>query len=612
MAYVVKPIRTFDKGIIDVVGDEKIPQSASSSSRNFLDLGDKIELVRGQLLLGDRGGAGLVSGLGTVRDVEENEYLYRKVDTNLQYYDEASDTWTTVKSDLTADEDLSFMPYRTPAGSFLWLNGQTDGPLRINAANPASVRDFYDTLKNYHGLSAIQDGRMFLWKNLGSETTLYLSYIDDDYPYTAITGESFGTGTGSQTAFSGTVAHPLVVGRSLSVVCSSPSVTLTDNGNGLITGTGGSGTINYTTGAWSITYDTAPAGAATLVAAYDYEKPATHGVADFTYSVTRIAGQGDFFPQADGSDPIQSVLPYDGKFYVFHENSIWLLDLTDDDTGATNKVYRERTGIPNWRAAVSTGEGIYYVDEGDDDKKVVRLLSYDQLSTKVIPTDKSGAVDLSSYDFSDAACVEYGDYLIWACKEGDADHNNLLLLYNKKWNLWNKMDGLYRCFSVYGGALYGGSSVDENVYRIFSGFDDDDAVIAGVWESRDWDLDVEELKKSKKLVVEGEMADSQELIVETSFDEQDWVEQGTISGTSDFIQGSSGTTYGASLYGDDTYGADDTVTAYRYMREFKLGSVKFLRAKVRFRTESYGYLSVKQFIYKDVRSKGFKLPSMFR
>lgn len=611
MAYVVKPVRVFDKGIVDLIGDEKIPQAASSNSRNFLDLGDRIELVRGQPLLGTENvDVGFVTGLGTVRDVEGNEYLYKGFLTNLARYDATDGSWDNIKTDLTTGEDISFAQYRTPAGSMLWFNTKKEGPFRINAANPDTIVNFYNAAKNYHGYIAIQDNRMFLWLNEGNETVLYLSYIDNDYPYTAVTNESVGTGDGSDTTFSGTLAHPYVVGRSLSIVCSSPSVTLTDDGNGLLTGTGGSGTINYSTGAWAVTYDVAPVLAATIIAtAYDYENPTSEGVADFTYSATRLAGQGDFQFQAQGSDEIQTVLPYDGEFYVLHERSIWLLDLTDDDTQATNKIYREGTGIPNWRAACATGDGIYYIDDSDDENKVARLLSYDNTSTKVLPTSKSANIDLNSFNFDDSACIEFGDYIVWAAKENDAESNNTLLLYNKEWDLWSKIDGLFRCFAIFNGKLYGGSSVDNNVYQIFSGFDE----IIGNWESKDWDLDEEELKKCKKFVVEGEMAESQELLVDVSFDEGDWQRLGTITGDGEYIQTGSESYYGADMYGVDGYGGDgDSVTARRYMREFKLGSTKFLRVKVRLRTEAVGYLNVKQFIYKDVRSKGYKLPSMFR
>ncbi len=613
MPYLVKPVRAFDKGIVDQIGDDKIPETATPASSNFLNLGDKIELVRGQLLLGDEDvTSGFITGLGVGIGVDGVEHMFKSHGTYLKRYDADSDAWVTVKNDLTDGADLSMAAYRTPAGSFMWINGQQDGPLRINMANPSDVYNAYASGTNYHGYITVYENRMFLWKKVGDETLLYTSWLDNDWPYTTVASESLGAGDDTTVTFTGTLAHTLIAGRLFGIAAG--AVEVVDDGTGVLASAtdDSAGTINYTTGVYSVTFETPPALATPITAAYSYEQPNTEGVSDFRYSTTRVAGEGNYFFQAQGSDELELVVAYDEKFYALHSRSIWVVDLTDDDTGATNKIYRENTGIPNWRAGLATGDGIFYIDQSDDDNKVARLLEYDNLATRVLPRSVSDSINLNGYNFDDGAMIEFGDYIIWACKEGDAESNNTVLLYNKKWELWDKIDGFFRCFVVFDGKLYGGSSVNNNVYQLFTGFDDDESYVAGSWESRDWDLGVEELKKCKKLVVEGEMSSSQELIVELSLDEQEWTELGRIAGTSEYVQTTSGTEYGSVMYGNGTYGADETVTAYRYMREFKLGSDKFLRAKIRFRTEEYGYLSVTQFIFKDVRLKGYKLPAMFR
>ena len=614
MAYLVKTVKSFDKGIVDSIGDQVIPNGANSRSINFLDVGDKLELVRGQLLMGvDLAATGRSCGVWSASDISGNEYLYRVRDTNLERYIPATNTWSIIKSDLSDDKDTSFANYRTPAGSFMFICSQYDGPLRINLANPDTVSNLYDAAKNYRGFIAIQDNRMFLWQRIGYETTLYLSWIDDDWPYTAVTNETLGTGNGTVRTFSGTLAHPYVAALTLTI--SDGVEAFTETGTGILTGAaGGTGTINYSTGAYSVTFAVAPLNAVAVRAtAYRYELPNTNGVTDFTYSATRVAGEGDYFFQAQNNDKIQNVFPYDSKFYIPHEKSIWELDLGTDDTQASNKIYRENTGIPNWRAACATGDGIYYIDDSDNDSKVARILKYDDLSTKVLPKPVSDQIDLTTLVFDDSACIEFGDFIIWACKSSSAATNNdTLLLYNRKWELWDKADGLFRSFCKYQNKLYGGSSVTGNVYELLSGYDDDQSPILGVWEANDWDLETDELKKCKKFVVEGDMAESQTLIVEVSFDEQNWIQVGTIAGNSEYVQRVSGTTYGSIMYGAETYGADIPVIAYRYMREFKLGSTKFYRVKIRFRTETFGYLNVKQYMFKDIRLKGHKVPSMFR
>lgn len=615
MAYLNKVVSVFDKGIVSEIGDEKIPYGSAADNRNWLDLGDRIELVRGQKLIGaEETGTGRVTGLATATDVDGTEYMYRVKDTDLQLYNSSTDVWDDVKTNMPDNTDVAFTKYRPPAGSFLIFSGASDsmGLWRINMANTSSVVDLYNSAKNFKGYPTIEDNRMWIWDRVGNENVIYISYIDADYPYTDVAAENWGTGDAVTKTFTGTATHALIAGRTISVT--DTVETFTDNGNGTLTGdAGGTGAINYTTGGYSVTFYAAPAGAQAITADYAYEVPATNGVFDFTYSSPRQAGEGAFFWQAQSDDKIRNVMPFDEKFYCLHDRSIWVVDLTDDDTNATNKVFRVGTGIPNFRAVVPTGDGIYYADSVDDENKAIRKLRYNDLASKIEPVSISESLDLTDMVFDDAAGIEFGDYLIFACKSSsDVSYNDTLLLYNKVWGLWDKMDGLYRCFTVHNGKLYGGSSVTDNVYQLFTGYDDDDSEIVGVWEANDADLDQEELKKCKKFTVEGEMQTSQTLVVEVNFDQVGWTTVGSVVGTSDYVDRSSTYTYGTVLYGSEDYGTGDVVTAHRYMREFKFDSIKFDRIQIRFRNTGLGYLNVREYKFKDIRLKGHKLPARFR
>jgi len=615
-AYKNKVVAAFDKGIVTEIGDEKIPYGSAADNNNWLDLGDRIELVRGQKLIGtEETGTGRVTGLTTVADIDGTEYMYRVKDTDLQIYNSTTEDWDDVKTDMPDDEDVAFTKYRPPAGSFLIFSGKSDdmGLWRINMANTTSVVDLYTVGTNYKGFPTIEDNRMWLWNIKGAENIVRLSWIDNDWPYTNVSGENWGTGAPPQVTFTGTATNPLIAGNTISITDSVE--TFTDDGNGNLTGdAGGTGTINYTTGGYSVTFNTAPTGGQAITADYDYEDPDSKGVFDFTYSSpARKAGEGNFFWQAQSDDQIQNVIPFDEKFYCLHDKSIWVIDLTSDDTNATNKVFRVGTGIPNWRAVVPTGEGIYYVDAIDDENKVIRKLRYNDLSSKFEPISISDSLDLTNYIFDDSAGIEFGDYIIFACKSSsNVSYNDTLLLYNKKWDLWDKMSGLYRCFTIYNGALYGGSSVTDNVYQIFSGFDDDDSIIEGIWTANDADLDQEELKKCKKFTIEGEMQTSQEIQVEVNFDQAGWQEVGSITGASDYVDKTSTYTYGTVMYGTEDYGTGDYVIAHRYMREFKFDSVKFDRIQIRIKNKGLGYLNVREYKFKDIRLKGHKLPARFR
>ena len=77
-------------------------------------------------------------------------------------------------------------------------------------------------------------------------------------PYAVVSGEEMtGLVNGTNKVFTHTsAAAPLLPG---SIVVAHGEIELTDNGHGVIGGTGGSGTVDYATGAISVTFDAAPA-----------------------------------------------------------------------------------------------------------------------------------------------------------------------------------------------------------------------------------------------------------------------------------------------------------------------------------------------------------------
>lgn len=118
---------------------------------------------------------------------------------------------------------------------------------------PAGIYSTIYASRYYTGLNAIDPSVEIVSVLVGTATT--------------VTSESVGTGNGTTTAFSHTAADTPVIPGSVTITAG--SVVATDNGSGLLTGTGVSGgTINYTTGAVSITYATAPANAQAITMAY--------------------------------------------------------------------------------------------------------------------------------------------------------------------------------------------------------------------------------------------------------------------------------------------------------------------------------------------------------
>src|SRR2546427_8154606 len=375
-------LKKWPYGIISSVSGEKIPEGAAADSLNWLTLGEGgIALRRGYARLGaTENGAGAITGLGIGTKLDNTQVVFRTYARKIEYYDTVTDDWIEIGSNtLPADasgEDVTFSPYKSLAGAVFYLSSPNSSIYKIMVANPGSITDLLST--SYRGKIIIKQNRLFLWDRkqgaITDKTRVHLSYIDKDEvsDYTAVTGEALGS-SGSL-AYTGTLAFK---GGGSKRTCFAVSITDTsetfyDDGNGVLVGSaGGTGTINYTTGAYSVTFAVAAVGAVT--ATYYWEDSTSTGLADFTYSSpTRIAGQGVFFIQNEGG-ALQAVLTYNDVEYCFHEDMTWALTLTRDDTDATNLLFRRKVGIPNHRAAVATGRGIYYMDDIDQNDPQLRL-----------------------------------------------------------------------------------------------------------------------------------------------------------------------------------------------------------------------------------------------
>ena len=620
MAIRNKATTVFKYGTIDTIEDFSIPRGAASRSLNWLTKGDHIELRRGFLFMGDSSvqtGSGKATGLKKCTGALQVEILFYTYGQKLKYFDESTDEWVEVGSSLlgtSADgDDISLEEYVSNAGNQLWVNSpDCAGYFKIMVANPGSSKDNYDAAKNYKGHIKIDTNSTFLWLRNADKTTVYRSYIDAQ-TYTTVTAEalaSVASGTlaavtGKRTCFAVAITH------------TASGEVYTDKGDGTLTGSsGGTGTINYSTGA----YTTNRTGAGT--ATYQWEDSTSGGIADFTGST---AGQGTSFQQSEGGGQLQTINSFDNVYYCMHARKTWALTLAIDDTPAStsNVPYRENVGIPNLRASVETGEGIYYIDNVSEER-AVRLLTYERGgSQKVIPVPISNNIDLDAYEFDQAAGFEFGDWVLFSCRRSGSSKNDRTLAYNRKWKTWDLLDYAATCFDTYNSALVAGDAFTNNVMELFSGLADDDAAIVNYWEGSLDDLDIEGLKKTKKFKLEGLIGPDQKIKVSLSLDSGPFVEIGhadsgathtyAIEGGGTYVDHGQRVAVGSLTLGrGEVAGGSTGVEAYHYEREFKIGVDKFERAKIRFEAMDVGFASVSLYDHRDVRFKGKKTPRRYR
>jgi len=620
-------VKDFKYGQIDTLEDRSIPRGAASKALNWRTQADKIELRRGYHLLGNELGSGKITGLFVAKRSDGKEIPFRTRGKKLEYYDADNDQWQEVGSDVLGTDadgkEVSFAEYHSLAGDQLFVNSPYGPFLKIMLANPGSYADMYDANKNYKGYITIKKNRMFLWNRKEDKTGLYLSKIDTEN-YTTVSAEVIGTGDGNQKTFSATLNFKSGGAKRtcFGVEVTDGVETFRDNYDGTLTGDkGGTGTINYMTGEISVTFNSAVGNGVNVTADYQWEDSTNGGICDFTYSSPRVAGEGVVFRQDDGGI-IQSVESYHDIEYCLHEKKTWLLQLTADDTNALNTIYREKAGIPNWRASVPTADGIYYIDTSDDKDPQIRVLRYSGVSEKVLPFSvskgltyqkKQVGIDLSNYVFDKAVMKEWGDLILCAFRTVDSNENNRLLVFDRHQKTIDILDYFCSDLAVYQGTLIAGDSFTNNVYTLFSGFDDDDALIGNYWEGNKDDLDYYGLKKVKKLIIKGEIDPDQTLKVYASLDNGSFVEVGEISGNGSYVDKGQEVSIGRNTIGSkEIGGGSEGEYAYPYEREIKLAVDKFGTIKLKFEALGLGYVSVSEWQYKDIRLKSSKIAKKYR
>ena len=612
--FVVK-FKDYKFGTINNIESFSIPDGAASDSLNWLTMGDKIELRAGYKVIGtENPGVGKITGLTVSERIDGTTQAFCTYNRKVKYYDEILKSWTEIGTDVLSananGEDVTFTQYTSLAGFQTWLSSPNSSLYKIMTANPGSITDVYDSSKGKIGSIRLLNGRLLLWNRLTDKANLYGSKIDpqDTTVYTTVTAESVGTGDGSTKTFSGTLAFK--AGSALRTCFAvtvqdgaTPVETFVDNRNGVLTGSlGGTGTINYTTGAYSVTFNTAPLNAVALLSSYQWENSSVNGIADFTFSSPRKAAEGYYILQGVGGK-LQTVEVIKDVIYCLHDNNAWSFQLDSTDLNPVNKVFRNHIGYISARGAFSTGDGIFYIDTSTPSSPNFCLLSYSDANPEIEPKILTYNVTLNGYDLSDLAVYEFGNSIYYAMKSSStAPANDTVFVYNKHWKSLDRLDYNVRNFATKDGNLWAGDSLSTNVLQLFTGFDDNDTLIENYWIGNITELGMEQLKKTRRLSIEGGISPDQNIEVAVSYDHGAFEVIGNILGSGDYVDTSNPTVIGSSFIGESAVGGNTNgINIYHYIKEFRIRTEKFKTVQIRFRAMATGYASVSTQTWYDVR-----------
>lgn len=616
-------IPQFISGVHNLLSDENVPADAYQDALNWSTIDGRAQLSYGKVLIGAEGLAGDTKNIWWGYRTDGVKVLYRKSGTVIQYLNTSvnPNVWTTIITGLGVDDEYSFQNYSSLSGAFTYATGLA-GIYKFHNANLGSYLNMYDASKNFKGKNLIDKGRMFMYGLATDPTGLYGSRIDgqNSTVYTTVTNELLATGNGATTSFSGTLvfkgANPLANCFGLQISTNPVSVAITDNYNGIITGTGVTGTINYLTGAYTLVFTTAPLVSQTILCTYQWENSNVKGITDFTKSAPRLASEGFVLRQDEGGDAIQKVLlGIDGSYYSIKITNIYQLTLDTTDASPTNIVYRKDIGIQNGKCAVSTGKGIIFMNSVNPNKPELTRLEKNPLGGNIEPNVLFPQFKWENYAYDDGAMETLGRYLVINCNLQGSLSNDRLLVCDLSANTVDITSHGMKSIAKDGSALYGGSPLTQSVYKLFDGFDDEGYVLTNKLILKGERMGTDRLKKTRRLRLKGHISRQQSYDVYISYDDQSYILVGRVLGTGSYVNGASPATVGTSQVGSEDVGGSSiqsSAVVFPYYLEMKLKCPKYRKRTIKLIALGFGYVSLETLSDFDILTFEERIPKVFR
>lgn len=194
---------------------------------------------------------------------------------------------------------------------------------------------------------------------------------------------------------------------------------------------------------------------------------------DFTFTATRVAGEGDIIGTPYGGGDITDVQSFEDEALIFKKNYIESVKYSQDANDlAVRTPIKQNVGSVG--KTIRGSDDVYFVTE---DKKFtsigrVRLKDVKPQTENIGYTIKRF---LDACDFNELGRgIEYKDKIYIPCKSGSTeDNNNIIVVYNK---MTKGFDGIWDigAFSLvrWNDGLYYAESGGINVYKMLTGFTD--------------------------------------------------------------------------------------------------------------------------------------------
>src|SRR3990167_3556654 len=207
---------------------------------------------------------------------------------------------------------------------------------------------------------------------------------------------------------------------------------------------------------------------------------------DFTFSATRVAGEGGIESLAYGKGSITDVACQEETAYIFTKNYV---EAMAHEQSSSDLVTRQpvSTVLGSVNRAVKGENDIYFATEDKQITSIGRIANKDTREQNInigYPVKRL----LDTYNVDDFNGIKFENRIFFTAKDADSELNERVLVYNEKtgsfegeWTL-----GAYG-FATASSGLYYASAGTPNIYKMFTGLNDaqgtDVFPITSTWKS---------------------------------------------------------------------------------------------------------------------------------
>ena len=248
----------------------------------------------------------------------------------------------------------------------------------------------------------------------------------------------------------------------------------------------------------------------------------TDNVMTFNYTGGDVIENSGTTRIAEGNSPI-TALEVNDNMYIFSKNNIYNPNYSTvgASTVFTIDNISRGAGAINNESTISVGDAVIFFDSND---RNISQLGYKQNFPNVQVNGISEAIRnllQDTYDLSESTGIYWKRKYLIACKSTSIQPaNDIVVIVDLDYkSIYVRSGWFVNCWMEYNGDLYYGSSIGPFVYKAYTGYDDDGAMIPLSWSLKIDDFgEPASYKNCEFIYVEGTIDDTQKLNITVRID----------------------------------------------------------------------------------------------